>query len=170
MALIVEDGTGKSDAESYCTTSFVDTYCSNRGLTAWAALTTSAKESALRLATDYIQSKYYYRWDGLRINDTQALDFPRDYVFKANSLNGTIYWANNIVPTDVQTACALLAYKSLSESLMPDAERQTSSETVGNISVTYEKSAPSEKKFLEVDRLLSKFFSSKNTYLHEVVR
>ena len=52
MSLVVEDGTGKADAESYISVADADTYHSNRGNTDWAALTTTEKEQLLRGATD----------------------------------------------------------------------------------------------------------------------
>ena len=53
MTLVIEDGTGKSNAESYISVADADTYHSNRGNTDWAALTTAEKERLLRIATDY---------------------------------------------------------------------------------------------------------------------
>jgi len=38
MALIVEDGSIVTGAESYCTVAFANTYLANRGYTAWDAL------------------------------------------------------------------------------------------------------------------------------------
>ena len=66
MSLIVEDGTGKSNAESYISVADADTYHSNRDNTDWAALTTAEKERLLRIATDYMVAVYRLRWDGYR--------------------------------------------------------------------------------------------------------
>ena len=93
MALIVEDGTGKSDAESFISVADADTYHSNRGNTDWASLLTAAKEQNLRKATDYICQVYRMKWAGTRVNGTQALDWPRAYVlrddYEYSGLNGT---------------------------------------------------------------------------------
>lgn len=112
MALIVEDGTGLSNAESFASVAFANTYHTNRGNALWTG-TDAVKEAALRKATDYIQAKYYPRWGGSRMTDAQALDWPRDYVVRSNSLTGTIYWPNNAVPNDVAVATCILALKSL---------------------------------------------------------
>ena len=81
MSLIVEDGTGRADAESYASVSVADAYHTARGNTAWAALATTAlKEAALRKATDYLGQTYGLRWKGYRMTTTQALDWPRELV------------------------------------------------------------------------------------------
>lgn len=169
MALITEDGTGLSTAESFASVTFANTYHTNRGNTLWTGAD-AVKEAALRKATDYIQAKYNARWDGYRMTDTQALDWPRDYVVRASALNGTIYWPNNSVPNDVAVATCILALKSLSAELMPDVERSTIREKVDVIEVEYDGNAPLEKRFAEVDRLLTKFFKSGGEFVHKVIR
>lgn len=169
MSLIVEDGTGLNTAESFASVTFANTYHTNRGNSLWAGAD-AVKEAAMRKATDYIQAKYHDRWDGYRMTDTQALDWPRDYVMRSDALAGSIYWPNNAVPNDVAVATCILALKSLSEDLMPDVERSTVREKVDVIEVEYDKNAMMEKKFAEVDRLLAKFFAESNGFVHKVVR
>lgn len=170
MALIVEDGTGLSTAESFASVAFADTYYLNRANATWAALTTANKEASLRKATDYIQSKYHALWNGYRMTGAQALDWPRDYVTRQDSLSGTLYWPNNAVPADVATATAILALKSVSGELMPDIERATIREKVDVIEVEYDKSAALEKQYAEVDRMLSKFMLAASSITHKVIR
>ena len=56
---IVEDGTGKSDANSYITEAAADQYVENHsGDAAWLAGQQADKEKALRLATQYIDNEY----------------------------------------------------------------------------------------------------------------
>lgn len=50
MTIEVETGSGSATSESYASTSDVDTYQSNRGVTLWATLSTAEKEQALRRA------------------------------------------------------------------------------------------------------------------------
>lgn len=54
MALIVEDGTGLADAESYLSVADADTYHADRNNEAWQDYSTAEKEAALRKATQYI--------------------------------------------------------------------------------------------------------------------
>ena len=78
MSLICEDGSGKSDSESYISVADASSYHTARGNTAWAALATDAlREAALRRATDYMRQAYRSRWQGYKVNEDQALDWPR---------------------------------------------------------------------------------------------
>lgn len=86
MALIVEDGTGKDDAEAFASVSAADTYHAARGNTAWAAIgsdptAVARKERNLRLATEYLIDQFEGRWKGERFTDTQALPWPRANVY-----------------------------------------------------------------------------------------
>ena len=53
--MVVEDGTGLSNADSFVSVAYADTYFSTRGVSAWASLTN--KEALLIKATDYITTK-----------------------------------------------------------------------------------------------------------------
>lgn len=81
MALIVEDGTGLPNADSYQSLTEADIYAANFGLTAWSALAASPgvddaqKEVALRNATLNIDISREYV--SQKLNDDQALEFPR---------------------------------------------------------------------------------------------
>ena len=87
MSLNVETGTGASNSESYASVTNADTYHSNRGNSLWATLTTPEKEQALRRATDYMEQVYRKRWKGVRVNATQALSFPREWVEREDYTN-----------------------------------------------------------------------------------
>jgi hypothetical protein len=81
MALIVEDGSGKSDAQSYISVADADTYHTNHSDSAdWSGADTADKEKALRLATQWLDATYHGRWKGTRASADQALDWPRDSV------------------------------------------------------------------------------------------
>jgi hypothetical protein len=143
MALIVEDGTGKPDAESYVSVTDADTFLSDRGIVTWGAATTSAKEQALRRATDFLTQLYRERWAGCRVLDTQALDWPRYLVPKRDSASNGLadlpsYYPSDAVPTEVKRACAWLAYKALSATdLAPDQGPQKIRTKVGPIETEY---------------------------------
>lgn len=80
MALIVEDGTGKTDAEAYDTIANVTAYLALYNPSAtWAGLSDADKESACRIATQYLDMVYGERYDGERYTATQALDWPRAF-------------------------------------------------------------------------------------------
>lgn len=72
--LIVEDGTGKEDSESYGSVDGASKYAEAFGRTEWEALPLLKKEIRLRLATQYIETMYEAR--GEKVNVDQALSFP----------------------------------------------------------------------------------------------
>ncbi len=83
MALIVEDGSGLIDAESYISVADADTYIQNRTNDAsWTGASVGDKEKALRIGTEYLDSKYGPIWKGHRTNNIgdQRLDWPRSGV------------------------------------------------------------------------------------------
>lgn len=167
MALIVEDGTAKTDSESYISVADADTFHSNRGNADWAALTTTEKEQALRNATDYMVEVYRLQWDGVRVSATQALDWPRNFVkrkdFEYAGLNGytviggDYYYPSDTVPEEVRRACAELALKSLSGELAPDIDRVTQREKLGPLEVEYQDYTKPYKVYRSIDGLLSVF-------------
>ena len=71
MVLIVEDGTGKADAESYLSVADADTYHTKHGDSAdWDGASTGDKEEALRMGTQYLDATYNTLWIGSRANET----------------------------------------------------------------------------------------------------
>ena len=170
MSLIVEDGTGKSDAESYINVADADTYHTNRGNTDWIELTTTKKEQLLRKATDYLVQVYRMRWKGVRVSATQALDFPRNFMeredYEASTINGYqmlggfYYYPSDDVPVEVANSCAELALKGNSEILSPDLTRATIREKVDVIEVEYDKSQPQYTKYRAIDNALAPYLAT----------
>lgn len=116
MTLIVEDGTGVSNANSYSSLEYADEYFASTGNSAWAGGATQ-KEQALILATRYIEVRDY---KGLRQYTTQRLKFPRKHVY----VDGVLQ--DGIVPYGVKDACCEYAVKALTEDLYPFDENQGS--------------------------------------------
>jgi hypothetical protein len=82
MALIIEDGTGVLNADSYVSASRAQAFASSLGL-AWPENVTAA-EQALRRATRFIDASYRGRFLGVRVKGrAQALEWPRSGVFVA---------------------------------------------------------------------------------------
>jgi hypothetical protein len=152
MSLIVEDGTGIANAESYCSVATADARHSNLGNTAWAALTTSAKEQALRKATIYMTEAYRERWIGRRNNLTQALEWPRYGV----SVEG---WPVNVttIPTDIVNACADLALKASTTDLAPDLTQGVIRKKIGPIETEYNRGSPQYPRYRAIDMMLSPY-------------
>ena len=77
--LIVEDGTGLDDANSYISVADANTYIEGRlNAEKWTAANADTKAQALIMATRSIDVNM--EWAGYRVHQTQALDWPRLYV------------------------------------------------------------------------------------------
>jgi hypothetical protein len=132
--MIVEDGTGINDANSYVSVEFADNYFSARGASGWAELETEAKEQALIRATDYIDN--IFQWCGKKATAEQSLRFPR--------VNLKDYEGIEIVgiPTVLkQSVCDVALVSSGGTELFEVAEQNGDvvSETITSLSFTYSK-------------------------------
>ena len=153
MSLICEDGSGKSDSESYISVADASSYHTARGNTAWAALATDAlREAALRKATDFMRQVYRSRWQGYKVNEDQALDWPRyDVVVEGYAID------DDIVPTEVKNACAELALRASAGDLLADQSQGVIREKVGQIEVEYDKSSPQRVRYPAIEAILSPY-------------
>ena len=156
MSLIVEDGSVVTGAESYISVADATTYNTARGNAAWAALTTDAlREAALRKATDFMRQVYRSRWQGYKVNEDQALDWPRyDVEVEGYAVD------SDIVPTEVKNACAELALKASAAELNPDLTQGVAREKVGQIEVEYDKASPQFTRYRAIDALLSPYLKA----------
>jgi hypothetical protein len=157
---IVEDGTGKADAISLCSVADADSYHSQRGNSDWTQLTCGAKKALLIKATDYIGEAYRLRWQGSRVSETQALDWPRAYVSRADAYSTTeFYYPSDEVPKEVKNACALLALKANSAELAADLTQTVIREKVDVLEVEYDQNSPQYVRYRAVDNLLRPFLT-----------
>ena len=155
-ALVVEDGTGLSTANSYATTAFCDTYFANQGgLAAWTSANVQVRTRALVQATMWIDANYGTRFAGYRGSNTQALEFPRSLAYDAQG------YAIEGIPLALKRATAEMARRWLEDAsqLNPDVAAGSNvtqdSVSVGPISIskTYAGGKDGEKRFKIVDRL-----------------
>jgi hypothetical protein len=168
MALVVEDGTGLANAESYISVSDASTYFANRGNTNWPSTDVPTCEHALRAATDFMVGLYRMRWDGFRTSQTQALDWPRSFCPRPDLVGGYYgypnYYATNVVPIEVAQACAELAVRYIvNGDLAPDVERVEQSVKVGPIAIEYANGSTPLVTFTAVTRKLAPFFGTGGT-------
>lgn len=154
MSLIVEDGTGLSTAESYVSVANADTRMSNLGETTWAALSTTEKEQALRRSTIYMLQAYRSRWQGLRLNSTQALDWPRSWVV----VDGYSV-ASDEVPADIANACADYALKAVAGDLNADLTRAVVRKKVGPLETEYSEHSPQSVRYRSIDMALAPYLT-----------
>lgn len=153
MALIVEDGTGLANAESYASVATANAYHTAMGNAAWTGVD-AVKEAALRRATQYLDTRYRYR--GLPLTQTQALAWPRSYTLSASLGYEWSQQFNDWPPSRLVDACCELALRALTGALYADQEAgRVKAETVGPISVTYaEQANGGQVRYAIVDDLL----------------
>ena len=114
MTITVEDGTGLVGADAYISEADADTYFAAIGDTTWAAASTSEKEQAIVQATRYMEKRFGTKWKGIIASSTQALGWPRDYVYDERGTE-----LDDQVPTAIAHACAEYAKHALSNDLIP---------------------------------------------------
>lgn len=142
-----------ADAESLCSVAFADGYHVARGNTLWSTMTTTEKEQALRRFTEHAV-RYRDQWKGYRVYSTQALDWPRSSV----CVDGFTV-LSNIVPTEVQNAWALGAFKAASGDLDPDLTQTVKRKKVGPIEVEYADNSSQAKRFKAIDQILGPYLT-----------
>lgn len=138
--MIVEDGTGLENANSYVSVEFADDYFSARGVSEWTDLETEVKEQSLIKATDYIDS--IFQWYGKKEFENQALRFPRVNIrdYEGAEIKG--------IPLCLKQAvceAAMIVSNGTELFQTKDENGDVVSETITTLSFTYAKNDSSEK-------------------------
>jgi len=113
LTLIMEDGTGRSDANAYANAADGDAYHEGHlYATAWSGALLASKEAALVFATRLIDSQFQF--GGTKANATQALQWPREDCRDpdADDWNGGTV-ASHVVPKAVADATCEMARELL---------------------------------------------------------
>lgn len=166
MTLIVEDGTGLPNADSYVSVADARTYAANYGYTLPAD--DAAVEVLLRQATRFMLTAYGALWQGARAVAGQRLDWPRTGV--------TAYGQDvpsNIVPGDVRDACALLGVKAQAGPLLPDGGPLVKREKVGPIETEYDNEygrPTATPAYYDAGGLIAPYTQPRNPYSVPLVR
>lgn len=171
MAIVVEDGTGLADAETYVSVADCAAYLNARGKAAWGLLATDAKEASLRLAADYLDAVYGPRLQGYRLVVTQALLWPRtDVVFD------NVWWDPAPLPVPlVRACCEAAALSGAGTDLFLPLDRGgrvvEKLEIVGPITerTRWEGSAPSGISYPAISRYMN-LLTGSGTLIGSVVR
>ena len=154
MALVIENGQGLSNSESYVDVDYVDAYFLKRGINEWASLTN--REQLIIRAMDYIENNYTYQ--GTKLISTQALQFPR-------LINGeTVY------SIAIKNALCELALKSNEDDLLADTDKTTIREKVGALEVEYDPNQDNTKSYNYVNKLLAPYLVSTSSFSYSISR
>lgn len=139
--LIIENGEGLSNAESYIDLAYLTDYANKRNIDI-----TGITEANIIKAMDYFESAYLFK--GTKLKETQALAFPR-------------YINNEVVyPVRIKNAVCELAIKSKSNELLADTERVTKMEKVGDIEVQYDTNYSQDVSYNFVINLILPYLSN----------
>jgi hypothetical protein len=155
MALEIEDGTGKTDADSYVSVADLVAYAEARGKTIADSPADNA-EAALRKATQWIDATYRARFSGTKTNGReQALQWPRTDAVDADGEE----IAEDEVPAEIiQATCeaAIREYED-PDTLAPDLDRGGAIQSIkaGSVAITYADGAPGVTTFQMIDGILA---------------
>ena len=155
MSLIIENGEGLSNSESYVDESYVDAYFLKRGNTEWNSITN--KESRIVLAMDFIENNYTYL--GTKLVSTQSLSFPR-------FVDGETV----MPPLSLKSAVCELALKSNSGDLLQDTSKTTIREKVGTLEVEYDANQDDLTSYNYVNKLLAPYLVSTSSFSYSISR
>ena len=166
MAIIVEDGTGLANANSFVTVAEARAYATDRGITLPAA--DVEVERALIKAGDYM-FRYEKNLKGSRVTTTQRLPYPRYPV----NVFGTVILKTDI-PIQLKEAQIELGIESSAGvALRPNGSgREVLMEKVGPISTQYSEtgSGSNTPTFYKALDLLAPLLKSASGSFMEVVR
>lgn len=132
IVIVVEDGTGLDNANSYVSVADARTYATNRGV----SLPVSDDDVAVMLikATDYTEM-FAPRYGGARLTTTQALAWPRTGAY----VNGELI-ADDAIPRQLtKVSCELVLCLASGINIMPNPTLTdfVIEETVGPITTKY---------------------------------
>jgi len=100
--LIVEDGTGLPNANSYCDLDYALEYCTMKGYTSWQSLSETEQKVFIIRGTEFVDN--FYNWRGRKGKGSQALSFPRFDLYDDDN-----YLINGI-PDKLRKACLEAAF------------------------------------------------------------
>ena len=148
MALIIEDGSAKPNAQTYVTVAEVEAYAVLYGLTP-----STCSEADVMKATRYFEGAYYDRWIGVKRTEEQALSWPRAYAVRMDG------WTveESEIPKEVKDAVCALALRSAGgDNLIPDLTRNDSvlEEQIGPIRVKYANNARTISIYRDIEFIL----------------
>jgi hypothetical protein len=128
--LIVEDGTGVEDANSYIDTSFAENYLLGERLTQFSVLSNEEKEAAIISGTQLVDN--LYTWEGRRKSLEQGLNWPRSGV----EIDG--FTIEGIPAAIKKAVCeAVFLFISGESFYSTENDRVVTSEKVDTLQITY---------------------------------
>lgn len=156
-ALVVQDTTVLSTANTYIDVTALDTYCTDRGITL-SATTNGAKTALIFKAMGYLETRTY---DGRLAEEDQSTQQPRDYVY----INGYLQTYAQLLTRMANVQCELVIALDAGYDPLENIERQTKSEQLGALKVEYMDNAASTAIIQKVDAYLDPLLSQGNDFI-----
>lgn len=138
LMLVKEDGTGKADANAYADAADGDTYHDGHlYATAWTAATLANKEKALVMATRLIDAEYQF--NGVRANDAQGLQWPRDGANAEGGMQNEEVSSDSIPKAVVDATCEMARELLIADRTAAPAGEGLKYNNTGTTQVGYDK-------------------------------
>jgi hypothetical protein len=102
VTLIVEDGSGLPNANSYCDLDYALEYCTMKGYTSWQSLSETEQKVFIIRGTEFVDN--FYNWRGRKGKGSQALSFPRFDLYDDD------HYLINGIPEKLKKACLEAAF------------------------------------------------------------
>ena len=151
--IIVEDGTGKTNSNSYVSEAEFATFNSDRGITLTADNGTASE--VLVKANDYLETLYYI---GTKSTEAQALQWPRDNVY----IDG-YYIESTTIPTQLKNGQMFVAVSiDLGEDPLTTLDRVIKKEKLDSLEIEYADNAASRAIITSAERTLQKLLCAGN--------
>ena len=172
LTLVKEDGSGKTDANTYALVADADAFHEGHlYATAWTGASTANKEKALVLATRLIDASYQF--NGGKTKSTQALQWPREgaidpdrLALARNALSTVIssYFESDKIPKALVEATCEMAREVLATDRTdaPDGEGLSQVGLVGTVNLTFDK----KDRQPIISRLVQAMLSKLGTLIH----
>lgn len=161
---IVEDGTGKPDANSYQSVEAHKAYCDERGYS-YPADDEKIKQDLIK-ATDYLRGVYRNSWLGIRAFVGQRLCWPR-----IGRSVGEFHLEGLGVPEEIREATSELAIVAAITPLMPNVTARSKKKVkVGPLEVEYDGNSPVQPKFVSASLKLTPFLRGVSSSMVRLTR
>ena len=108
ITLVVENGMGLPNANSYCNLDYAIEYCTMKGYTDWLKLTENQQKIFIIRGTEFVDN--YYTWKGIRKRQSQSMSFPRDNIYDDDR------YPVEGIPEKLKKACIEAAFLNASSS------------------------------------------------------
>lgn len=158
---VVEDGTGKSDANAFIDVAYLDQYNDdNVNSPACDKANDPLKQKAIRLGTAKLCRDYGSRWRGSRWTEDQALDHPRTDIIDQDGYairgGSTATMPVNLKKATAELSIAILNGDVFDEAFSPEIESMSYSNEAKSESIGYRgaSAAATTKKYPKVARLI----------------